>query len=144
MIDSSLQPNAQLPAGSLTWTVKFSEPMNTGNYLWDKIPAVGQYRGNSIGPNNFNWDSTGTVLTIAFNNLPDDRYAVSLDAYPGGFEDLHGLVIDGETLVNECRSGRSLAVNRGTESGRQLLGHDRDGRRDTNVARAAGRRPAAR
>ena len=100
VIASSLQPDAMLPAGNLTWTVTFSEPMNTGNYLWNQIHAVGLFRGNNIGPSNFNWDSTGTVLTIAFNNLPDDRYTLSLDANPGGFEDLRGLVLDGETLVN--------------------------------------------
>ena len=100
VIDSSLQPDAQLPAGSLTWTVTFSEPINTGNYLWNQIHAVGMFRGINVGPSDFNWDSTGTVLSIAFNNLPDDRYTLSLDANPGGFEDLHGLVLDGETFVN--------------------------------------------
>ena len=74
--------------------------MNTSNYLWNQIHAVGLFRGNNFGPSNFNWDSTGTVLSITFDNLSDDRYSLSLDAYPGGFEDLHGLVLDGETLVN--------------------------------------------
>ena len=144
VIDSSLQPDAQLPAGNLAWTVKFSEPMNTGTYLWNQIHAVGLFRGNNVGPSNFNWDSTGTVLTHRLRQ-PAGR---PLHAQPGCEPwRLRGPAWSGtrrrdvgERRVAVADPWRSLGERSG---GRQLLGHGRHGRRDTNASRAAGPRAAS-
>ena len=70
----------------MTEVVTFSEPMNTS--LTPSIDLFGEFRNVHYAAASETWDSTGTVLTIKYNNLPSDAYQFNL--YASGFQDLAG------------------------------------------------------
>jgi hypothetical protein len=55
---------------NLTEVVTFSEPMDTSFTTASSFDLFGQYRNQHIAAASFSWDSTGTVLTINYANLP--------------------------------------------------------------------------
>jgi len=71
---------------NVTEVVTFSEPMNTS--LTPSIDLYGEIRNIHPAAASDTWDSTGTVLTIQYNNLPSDAYQFNL--YTSGFQDLAG------------------------------------------------------
>jgi methionine-rich copper-binding protein CopC/protocatechuate 3,4-dioxygenase beta subunit len=83
---------------NLTEVVTFSEPMNTGATTASSFDLHGQFRNQDIAAASFSWDSTGTVLTINYANLPDDDYTLTL--FAGGFQDLVGLTMASDFVVN--------------------------------------------
>ncbi len=96
VIASSIHQGEVLPAGSLTYTVQFSEEMSLANFdNWD-FQLQGKFLGVSYGPDSSSWDSTNTQLTIEYTNLPDDAYTLTLLSGDFVFEDLVGFNLDGE------------------------------------------------
>ena len=46
----------------------------------------------------FSWDPTGTILTINYDNLPDDTYTLTL--FAGGFENIVGIPLASDYTAN--------------------------------------------
>src|SRR5262249_41611230 len=88
VIASSLQPNAILPTGGLTATITFSEAMRTANLDASDFSLVGQLTGAKTPVSGgFSYNAAGTVLTLTYANLPEDRYTLTLLSGDGRFED---------------------------------------------------------
>jgi methionine-rich copper-binding protein CopC len=80
---------ADLTGSSQTLTFTFSEPMNTAIVSTSSFDLHGNFRNADYAATSFSWDPTGTVLTINYDNLPDDQYTETL--FAGSFQDLVGL-----------------------------------------------------
>jgi hypothetical protein len=96
VVGSSIQEGAVLPTGNLTYTVTFSEPLQTALVDAGDFSLVGQYRNSSYSPTSFSFDATGKILTINYSNLLDDSYTLTLFSNPNSFVDQVGLELDGE------------------------------------------------
>jgi protocatechuate 3,4-dioxygenase beta subunit len=83
---------------NLTEAVTWSEPMNTAFTTASAFDLYGQYRNQHIAAASFSWDSTGTILTINYTNVPDDVYTLTL--FASGFQDLVGLAPTSDFTVN--------------------------------------------
>jgi hypothetical protein len=130
VVSSSIQENDVLPAGTLTYTVTFSEPMNTANLDPSDFQLVGHIRNSSFFPSSFpSYDPTGTTLTITYSGLPDDAYTLTLISCDGAFEDVVGNNLDGEPLAfpippnvsGDGVEGGNFAVDFALDAGTQPL-----------------------
>jgi methionine-rich copper-binding protein CopC/protocatechuate 3,4-dioxygenase beta subunit len=83
---------------NLTEVVTFSEPMDTTFTTASSFSLHGQFNNQFIAAAGFSWDSTGTILTINFANLPEDVYTLTLHA--GGFQDVVGIPMASDYTVN--------------------------------------------
>ena len=92
---SSIQQNAILSPGDFTYTVTFSEPMNTSNLDASDFSLVGQF-GGFLSPLSFSYDATGTTLTLQYVGLQEDNDTLTLFSGDSQFEDLVGNNLDGE------------------------------------------------
>jgi subtilisin family serine protease len=99
VVSSSIQQGDNVEPGFLVYTVEFSEPMNTGNLDPFDMPLYGLYRGTFFVPDLAFYDGTGTVLTMFFNNVPDDAYYLYLVSGDGSFEDVVGNDLDGDPVA---------------------------------------------
>jgi sugar lactone lactonase YvrE len=113
VVRTSIKPGQILPPGSLAFQVTFSEPIDTALVTPSSFDLHGKYRRVDYGPASFSFDSTGTVLTINYANLPDDAYQMTL--FAGGFADLVGLTLTNNVAVNffldsDTAVGLSLAA----------------------------------
>ncbi len=77
----------------VTEVVTFSEPMNTAFTTSSAFDLYGSIRNVHYAAASFSWDSTGTQLTINYDNLPSDAYQFNL--FASGFQD-----VAGNTLVS--------------------------------------------
>ena len=118
-----------LPAGDLTYTVTFSEPIQASLIDASDFGLVGQFRGTSYSPTSFGLDATGTVLTVDYAGLLDDRYTLTLFSNPSSFVDQIGLYLDGEPIAWPIPSnvtgngieGGDFFVDFATDAGSQAL-----------------------
>ena len=86
----------------VTEVITFSEPMNTS--LTPTIDLFGEIRNVHYAASSESYDSTGTVLTIQYNNLPSDAYQFNL--FTSGFQDLAGnTLVSGLTTNFEVTAG---------------------------------------
>jgi extracellular elastinolytic metalloproteinase len=99
IVSSSIQEDDILPAGGVTYTAIFSEPMRTDNLNGSDIQLFGQLRGTLFEPAFASFDATGTILTAIFSELPDDVYTLFLYSGDLAFEDAVGNDLDGEPLA---------------------------------------------
>ena len=99
VISSSIQEDGSVVGGSLTYVVRFSEPMLTANLDATDFSLQGSYLGVSYSPSSFSYDPAGTTLTIDYTSLPEDRYTLALLSADGQFEDVVGNNLDGEPLA---------------------------------------------
>ena len=97
----------------------FSEPIQTAFIDNSDFNLVGLYRGITFSPVSFNFDASGTTLTIQYANLPDDRYTLTLFSNLNSFQDQVGLLLDGETV-----SGYVPLADRPGTSGNGVEGGD--------------------
>jgi hypothetical protein len=97
VVGTSIEEGIVLPSGNLTYVVTFSEPMLTLATTASSFDLHGNFRNADYAPASFTWNSTGTVLTITYANLPDDAYKLTL--FSNGFEDLVAFHLDGEPHV---------------------------------------------
>ncbi len=112
VVASSIQEGdvLNLPGGELTYTVEFSEPLQTSLVDPFDFGLFGQLRGDSYFPSSIAFDATGTVLTVNYEDLLDDQYTLVLFSNPFSFVDRVGLYLDGEPRCvadpAECFGGR--------------------------------------
>jgi hypothetical protein len=129
IVASSIQEGDVLPAGDLTYTVTFSEPIQASLIDASDFGLVGQFRGHSYSPTIFSLDATGTVLTVNYSGLLDDKYTLTLFSNPSSFVDQIGLELDGEpttwpipsNVTGNGIEGGDFYVNFATDAGPQAL-----------------------
>lgn len=120
--NSSVQAGDRLPAGGLTYTVRFSEPMNQATATSNAFSLVGDLSGpHGVLPY---WNANTTTLTFAWQSLPDDRYTLTLRSGGSQFEDPSGMALDGETPSWPIPPNRS---GDGVEGGDFTFGFELDG-----------------
>ena len=112
-----------LPAGDLDYTVKFSEPLQTSLIDIFDFQLYGQLRNLFYYPTSLEIDPSGTELTVTYQNLLDDQYALTLFSNPFSFVDQVGLMLDGEPPVVSGNGieGGDFFVNFATDAGTQPL-----------------------
>jgi hypothetical protein len=121
---SSIQEGDVLPIGDLTYTVQFSEPMQTANFDPFDFVLQGTAINNVVySPTTFGFDGTSTILTLSFTNLPEDSYTLTLFSGDGAFEDLVGFDLDGEPLAFPIPPNQS---GDGVEGGNFVVNFDLD------------------
>ena len=94
VIAISIQEGQVVPAGDLSYTVQFSEPMNVANLDVTDLQLFAHGQGVVHTPSSFSYDVATSTLTIDYSSLPDDKYSLAL--FSSQFEDLVGLRLDGE------------------------------------------------
>ena len=97
VVYSSIQPGDVLPAGELTYVVRFSEPMQTDTSGWWDVPLLDTDTLVPYYPGGFQFDETGTVLTVHYSSPPEGNYRLTLIS--DRFQDQaqpRGLHLDGE------------------------------------------------
>src|SRR5262249_10162814 len=87
IVGISLQEGAVVEAGDLTYTVTFSEAMDTANLDNSDFSLLGKLLGTFYTPTNASYNAAGTVLTLHYAGLPDDNYRLTLFSGDGRFED---------------------------------------------------------
>jgi len=78
--------------------VQFSEPMLTTNLDASDFSLLGVLRNISYSASSFSYSAGGTVLTLNYTNLPEDKYTLTLLSATGRFEDVVGNDLDGEPV----------------------------------------------
>ncbi len=119
VIASSIQQGDVLPVGSLTYTVDFSEPMNTANLDSSDFELRGNFMGVSYPADASSWNPSGTQLTLQYSNLPQDAYTLTLLSGNTQLEDLVGWDLDGERLASPLPPNQS---GNGVEGGDFAVG----------------------
>jgi hypothetical protein len=95
VVGLSVQRDDVVPAGDVTVTVRFSEPMMTSNLSTFDVYFDSGWRPG-VHPSGMEYDTSGTELTIRFEGMPDDYGVLAFDGGDGGFEDLAGNDLDGQ------------------------------------------------
>ncbi|MBN2021933.1 MAG: hypothetical protein JW809_04000 [Pirellulales bacterium] len=95
VVASSLLEGATLFDPTLTWTVRFDEPLKTAGLGASDVSLVGAVTG-SRAPSQFSYDPATYTLTLGFTDLPEDEYTLRLTSGNGRFEDMLGNDLDGE------------------------------------------------
>jgi subtilisin family serine protease len=94
---SSLTNNASMPAGNLTCTATFSEPLVAGQVTAAALRLVGAVNGtNTPADVSYSSTSSNSTLTLTFNALPEDSWTLTLRSGDGLLEDPAGNHLDGE------------------------------------------------
>ena len=84
-----------LPAGSLTYTATFTEPLGTEALDAHDVSLVGGFQGQLFEPSDFQYDDATNTLTVTFDDLPDGHFALTLTSGADAFCDTYGLPLDG-------------------------------------------------
>ncbi len=96
VIDSSIDEDDTLPIGSLTYTVQFDEPLNAALIDASDFTLQGLGLNRVYAPTSFSYIQDLSILTITYDNLPDDNYRLTLISGINQFRDLAGNNLDGE------------------------------------------------
>lgn len=108
---SRLSPGDVVAAGNVSFVFAFGEPMRVDQDVLDDILLFGQVGQEFLSPAAGNWNAAGTILTVSFIGVPEDSFQLTLLARDGGFEDLVGINLDGETFglpIPPNRSGNGV------------------------------------
>ena len=99
VVSSSIDGQVFSPApADVTEVVTFSQPMNTSFTTSSSFSLEGNYRNVSYAAASFSWDPTGTILTINYDNLPNDTYTLTL--FASGFENTVGIPLASNYVAN--------------------------------------------
>ena len=82
----------------MTEVVTFSQPMDTSFTTASSFNLYGNFRNVHYAAASFSWDPTGTILTINYDNLPDDTYTLTL--FASGFQNLVGIPLASNYVAN--------------------------------------------
>ena len=81
--------------GAVTISVTFSESMDTTTIGPSQLSVYGSYYASNYVPSISSWNPDSTVLTLTYDNLPEDAYELRLVGDDVNFQDLLGLDLDG-------------------------------------------------
>ena len=99
VVSSSIDGQVFSPApADVTEVVTFSQPMDTSFTTSSSFSLFGNFTNTFYAAASFSWDPTGTILTINFDNLPDDVYTLTL--FAGGFENVVGIPLASNYVAN--------------------------------------------
>ena len=99
IISSSIDGQVFSPApADVTEVVTFSQPMDTAFTTQASFSLEGNFLNVSYAAASFSWDPTGTILTINYDNLPNDTYTLTL--FASGFENLVGIPLASNYVAN--------------------------------------------
>ncbi len=95
IVTTSPSQDAVVTAGQVSVDVTFSEAMDTTTiYDWN-VAAVGQLSGYHY-PSSLAWNSDATVLTVVYDDLPEDTFTIEFTGDSYLYHDLGGLHLDGD------------------------------------------------
>ena len=99
VVSSSIDGSVFSPApADVTEVVTFSQPMNTSFTTSSSFSLYGNYNNTYYAAASFSWDPTGTILTINYDNLPNDTYTLTL--FASGFENIVGIPLASNYVAN--------------------------------------------
>jgi protocatechuate 3,4-dioxygenase beta subunit len=99
VVSSSVDGQVFSPApANVTEVVTFSQPMDTSFTTQSSFDLFGNFLNVHYAAASFSWDSTGTILTINYTNLPNDAYTLTL--FASGFESSVGIPLASDYVAN--------------------------------------------
>jgi len=98
VLATSLTSGGNLPPGTVTYQVTFSEPMNASYLTIDDFQLRNAQLGTNYVPTSYSFDPTGTILTLKYANFSDGQYSLTLISGAIGrhFADMADNPLDGE------------------------------------------------
>ena len=99
VVSSSIANGAVLAPGNVTEVITFSKPIQPSSVSKADISLLGEIRDVSYTPT-ISFDSTDTVLTLSYSNLPTDAYQFTLEAGPANFISLAGVPLQNNYVIN--------------------------------------------
>ena len=99
VVSSSIDGQVFSPApADVTEVVTFSQPMDTSFTTSSSFSLYGNYLNVYYAAASFSWDPTDTILTINYDDLPNDTYTLTL--YASGFENSVGIPLASNYVAN--------------------------------------------
>ena len=99
VVSSSIANGAVLAPGNVTEVITFSKPIQPSSVSTTDISLLGEIRDVTYTPS-ISFDSTDTVLTLSYSNLPTDAYQFTLEAGPANFTSLAGVPLQNNYVIN--------------------------------------------
>jgi len=98
VIASSLAGNETVPTGAVTYYAVFDQPLRTEELDPSDVTLHGSTHGDRQ-PDSLSYDPDHLILTLEFDDLPEDSYCLTLHSGDGQFESLAGSDLDGEARI---------------------------------------------
>ncbi len=117
VVASSVTAGATVPAGPLTYTATFSEPMLAANLDAADVTLVGKLAGLAYTPASVAFSANNTVLTVTYASLPEDAYTLTLLTGAGHFQDAAGNNLAASYAVPFDADAPTRAVGLSTSAG---------------------------
>jgi hypothetical protein len=92
---SSIDAGQIIEPGALTYTVTFSEALDTAGLGPEDVTLVENTFGTMFPPTGFAYDPATSTLTVDFHGLYDGVYTLTLISGPDAFRDLVGNPLNG-------------------------------------------------
>lgn len=97
IVATSIAQNDFLPIGqTLTFTATFDERMRDAQLTASDLILHGNTTNTDFAPTSVSYDTNTETFTATFDNLPEQRYRLTLISGDGAFEDVAGHNLDGE------------------------------------------------
>ncbi|MAE66557.1 MAG: hypothetical protein CMJ18_19990 [Phycisphaeraceae bacterium] len=96
IVASSIVDGGVVPIGDLTYVARFDEPIDVSVLDASDVMLIGVL-GGVRSPVSLEYDAAERILTVAFADLEDDRYTLTLFSGDGRIEDELGHDLDGES-----------------------------------------------
>ena len=106
VIDVSLQAHDAVPVGSLGITLTFDEPLDPDVLDASDATLSGSISGAHV-PVVFNHQVEANALTLLYEDLPEDRFTLTLSSDSDGLRDVVGNALDGESPASPIPPNRS-------------------------------------
>ena len=98
IVGSSIDGSVFTAPADVSEVVTFNQPMDTSFTTSSSFSLYGTYTNTYYAAASYSWDPTGTILTINYNNLPNDVYTLTL--YASGFESQVGITLSSNYVAN--------------------------------------------
>jgi protocatechuate 3,4-dioxygenase beta subunit/glutamine cyclotransferase len=110
VVSSSIADGANLPPGPLTEVITFSKAIQPSSANPSDVLLYGFVRGIEYPPSSISFDSTDTVMTVTYNNVPKDAYEFILEAGPNNFVTPANVPLQNSFFVNFTVSGGTTNI----------------------------------
>jgi subtilase family serine protease len=95
VVASSVTEGGVVPPGTLVYTVKFSEELDSAGLGVEDVSLNEALTGNSYSPSTFAYDPVTSTAAVTFSNLPEGNYTLTLLTSATAFRDRRGNLLDG-------------------------------------------------